>query len=302
MENKSKIDEPAEIVDSQSINKEEIEKFHPVDKKKNKFKILLTTVAIVAVLAAGSMVGFNVINNNKANAKTVPTPLKETTDTQSISTDQVKSNETTNEVSNSQNNSDTKSETVNKLETLPTAESLEIDSSLLKTDPEKAVQLYEKNFVMKLLNAGATLENAQKALDSRDIEKYMTQVAAAEDPAIINAFFSEEGLSNPDVIAYINDLKTNHIDVLTYNASTSFPNLDRTDKEPYIVDSEVVSLNSVVENSDGTTTVSFIKRDFDNGIKTHYGRSIFTGEALVLITFKDQNGKLKVVNVVREVK
>jgi len=291
------------------------------EKTGNRKKKIIAVASGVALIAAGVFTfatnAFG-INNGNANANTAPntpptnitdtqpnydtTPTKSTTETKSVDsaskTETGTSNTESTPATNGAKTEAQDSQTSSSVETLPATESLEIDSSLLESNPEKVMQLFEQNFVINIINAGGNKENAKKALASGDIEKYMIKVADEEEADIIKAFFSDEAMSSPQIVNYLKKIRAIHEDVLTYNASTSFPNLDKTDKEPYAITGEVTKVTSVFKFSNGITNVGMTEIKHDNGLKTHYQKSMVTNkEDLIYIKWEDVNGKLKVVDV-----
>ena len=302
------------------------------NKKKNRLKVLGAS-ALVGVTLAASAIGISVFGNSQKAEATPTNPtniedtqashnstanseknvnnsseLKEPTTSSSVDNDQKETSDISNQESAINNNSqtvETKTAANESIENIPTVESLEIDGSLLETDPVGVLNtFYEKLFIEGMGNSGATEENAKKALKSPDgFEDYMSQVAAEYNPVYIQAFFAgENDLSSNSatesaykgrLAAGIKSLEKVHEDVLTYYAATSSPDING---ELYKLSGEITEVSSVT-NVGGDIFIDFSIKQTDNRPSAHY--KIATGEERPFhVTFRNINGKAKVIDII----
>jgi len=295
--------------------------------KTKKWLRALGATAVTTIFIAASAVGINIFGNSKDSAAKTPTEPQKIEDTQASHDNSSKSETTaktntetgTSSSSNSKVeedntgvNEDKTEQTNNSIPTTQVSEAksnaelesniedLRIDSELLKTNPKKVAELFDQNFLIRIANAGATKENAEKATESGDIRKYMAIVADETEQPIIEQYIDQNSMSNPNIISFLERVGEYHENTITYAAASADPSLDRTDKEMYALRGEVTGLESVQENTDGSTTIGYTGKEYDNGTKTHFLKSMVTSEeVLIYVTFKDNNGHLLVTDIDR---
>jgi len=121
-------------------------------------------------------------------------------------------------------------------ETIPTAESLELDESL-KTDPEKLAIAIEEGMMTDWINAGATPENARKWLGAKnkaEREAIFDAIVKSYDDIYIDALFTEDWQSYKYLADEIESIKRTHdITLGLYFATALSDENTPYNKEPY---------------------------------------------------------------------
>lgn len=312
-----------EINDSQHSSINNFDKETPIDTKteKNKAKKILIgagSAALVGVVLVGSAIGINTFGNSKEAAAETPTTPNRTESTQTSHTTNIEEPKyTTNTDKENENTIYTETtdesaelikdvqppqntEVVDNSEILQNTIENVIDYELLRSDPKKAMELFEENFVLEFVNTGATKENAKKAIASGDVRSYMAKIADELEPDLIAAYFSDDAMLRPGVQSFLERLSVWHEDVLTYAASTSDPSLDRADKEQYKVSGTVTGIISMSEGTNDTITIEYASKNYDNGLMTHYQTNMVKGdEVSVTVTFINKDGKAVVDDLTR---
>lgn len=189
------------------------------------------------------------------------------------------------------------------VEVLPTVESLEIDPSLFD-NPNALIESFVEGTTTDWINAGATPENAQAALDSGDMDGFTTELAGKYDALYIEALLIDGWESDPALVRWVDNVKSIHDVTLNLYFKTSFPDINPEDEAPYRRVDVVVSVDSLIENQDGTKTLVSTEHTQDNEEDNRVGGELTEGtkasEALgtPTRTFANIDGKIKLYDMI----
>lgn len=219
----------------------------PEKKKLTEGQKKIVAFILSGLILAGIITG-TIFANSKGKgqpiATVVPTPTE-----QSSSSTQPASSETTPTI---------------YPELMPTVESLEIDASLL-SDPEMLAKTCLDDCITAWFNAGATIENAEVALASKEgIHEYSKKVALEYDKIFIDAFLIEGWESNAALVKLVDNMKFLHQTTLELNYLTSFRDINSKDKVPYMRGTKCTEIKSFHIIKDKSTTLTASEYNYDN--------------------------------------
>lgn len=186
---------------------------------------------------------------------------------------------------------------------VPTATDISIAEELLN-DPEALAVLWHEERLTSWLNAGATLDNAEAALASRDIPGYAAMIAAEYDSIFIRELLAEGWEQNPVLRSWVDTILREHAATLTVHFGTSFPHLGPEDKVPYMRGVKVDAVESYTANADGSHTLAVRQHDYDNadlnsaGEETTNFTQVRGEEVTPVLTFVALNGQVYLANIV----
>lgn len=190
------------------------------------------------------------------------------------------------------------------VEIIPTVESLEIDGALIKK-PEELAKMFNDERSTNWLNAGATRENAEAALATHDLLEYAKKVASKYDQTYIDALFIKNWELVPSLAEVANRMKDEHILVLYAYFSTSFPNMNQEDTEPYTRGIKITGIDSS-NLSAGNNSISIIttQHDYDNAQKNRISTEPYKAFQITgqdnhpTLSFSIESGKIKLSGIV----
>jgi hypothetical protein len=185
-----------------------------INKQSNKNRVIAAISGLALTLCIGLGIGSNLNKQPKQINTTTPS-------------------NTSQDVSEKQSSIDTSSVDSVETEKPPTAESLELNINLAN-DPNLLMQAFIDKTSSEWLQAGATLENAKKALKSgKTISEYAEEVALEYDYIFIDAILINDWKSNTSLVEYVQRMKSQHKMTLEAYFMTSFPDINPADKEPF---------------------------------------------------------------------
>jgi hypothetical protein len=172
------------------------------------------------------------------------------------------------------------SETVKTVspEVLPTVESIEISASLFP-DSKLLVEAAIDKGNTQWFNAGATPENAQAALKSKEgIPAYAEKIAAEYDKIFISALLIDDWESTPALVEWVNKIILIHKQTLMLYFCTSFPNINPADKEPYARGSKLDKIVSVYQPANRSyINITETQYGYDNADLNRVGEDLASG-------------------------
>ena len=186
------------------------------------------------------------------------------------------------------------------IEKLPEYKDLEIDASLMK-DPTALMlaidgdgsDKYDNGLITKWMNAG-TVPLGEKSPDSETLSHRLKEASKFDD-VYIKALMVDEWESNPNLVDWVNKIKSIHENVVTFNLATSYglPG----DNIPYRrgVKAKVIFAADTLD--DGSLKLKIRGYDYDetnNRVSTQFGGGVTGQDNDYTLTLVNQAGKTKI--------
>ncbi|MEI6650644.1 MAG: hypothetical protein WCL23_04415 [Candidatus Moraniibacteriota bacterium] len=186
------------------------------------------------------------------------------------------------------------------IEKLPDYRDLEIDASLMK-DPTALMlaidgdgsDRYDNGLITKWMNAG-TVPLGEKRPAGETVS-HRIEEAAKFDDVYIKALLIDGWESNPNLVAWVNLVKSIHEDVVTFNFATS--NGLPGDNIPYRRGVKVKVIFAADTLDDGSMKLKVRSNDYDetnNRVSTQFGGGVTGQDNDVIFTVVNQGGKVRI--------
>jgi hypothetical protein len=182
----------------------------------------------------------------------------------------------------------------------PPLDSLKLPESLLSDGESVAEALIDQRFT-EWVNYGVTPEVAEAAIKSGDIDAYVRNMNVESDKAFADSLFVTGWESIPALVALFNNVKAQHQAIAVIKIDTSFPELERYDRIPYLLGFKHTEVLNFSTNPDGTATLETAEQSYDNrnentvgedtsytvedvGVNTHVTRTLVVENGFVKVS------------------
>jgi hypothetical protein len=188
------------------------------------------------------------------------------------------------------------------INTEPTADDIILDANEISTN--ELPQILAQKLTM-WLNAGYTKDFANESLEHKSPDFYdiSVEVGLKYDKLFEDNLLIDGWESNPRLKVWMEKMAKVHADTIYFAAKTSFPNMNRGDEIPYMRESQVVDVLDIVNNPDGSITITTTERDADNADKNRVGEELSNNISIdghidkIITTYVIENGTYKIADM-----